>query len=962
MNENKDNSKSVSFGKLFILFLLIFIFAVFYISFQTSAKLSEENEKKIESYMAAQLDSFITDTGEEYYVWQNFSQIIETALNKGIESKELSEAISNCFTDKKISAYCFFYKNNIFMKGFNYTDKDLEIFKELSMQLSLDKNTPEFIEVNRKTYNKLENYFGPGNRLELINISKGMLKPFNQAVNKNYYYWNNYPNGISLFLITKEIPDFIERFKTVQSANHNGSMGAISKENKIITPIGFTEDQFLSAFIKSQKSNKAFIEAYNHYCYFQITNNSNKICYVIQKNKNLTGFYNWAALLEAISLILIILISSIYLITIIIKPAKNIIDFLDNLSIKYKIISIISISSVFPAVMSLIIGFSLLSDKEKVIEEAILSESLANISNIENQYKVLQNKAYQLALDIREAVKHTDSYSDLLKKYLDKYSLEEKLSYLEIRDGETNSLLTMHDRETSAVSITMDLICRIVLKLHSPERLNSTKLNISPVELLSEAVLATDELGFSTLLRQRGKQWILRAGPHPTIWYWDVYPELATGPAFLCITFQTNTAFPKTIKDYFDNLHLASDSLELYAAISENLYNPEIQPNKDNLFPQKELLNIADSAFRTNQVLFRTVSIKDKTYWVTAKQEKEVRAHVFMHLINKEERLKVLEPYKWQLIISGIFTLFISLLGAWFIISLVILPVNNLSKGIEAIRYRARDFTIPVTRKDEFGKLALAFNKVIKEFDEMDYGKVVQENLLPPDSPKIDGYDIAYFNISASDLAGDYHDHAILEDGKLTLLLGDVSGHGISASLAMAMAKATFNYAQALKVKFPEEFMEMLNTMFNKELKPRNKLMTMISMVLTPETGEVIFDNSGQAYPAYFTASTQTSEEIKMPSLPLGGMKKRKKKAITKVMEPGDAFIFYSDGIIEASAANGEMFGYERFFSAFTEQMKLNIPANEAIKKIYQAVENFREPGHHSDDITLIIVRRNPVS
>ncbi|MBR4329650.1 MAG: SpoIIE family protein phosphatase, partial [Candidatus Riflebacteria bacterium] len=260
--------------------------------------------------------------------------------------------------------------------------------------------------------------------------------------------------------------------------------------------------------------------------------------------------------------------------------------------------------------------------------------------------------------------------------------------------------------------------------------------------------------------------------------------------------------------------------------------------------------------------------------------------------------------------------------------------------------------------KDEFGKLAIAFNKVIKEFDEMDYGRVVQESLLPIKSPQIDGYDIAYFKISASDLAGDYHDHAFLEDGKLTILLGDVSGHGISASLAMAMAKATFNYAQSLKVKFPEEFMEMLNTMFNKELKPRNKLMTMISMVLSPETGEVIFDNSGQSYPAYFTASSQTSEEIKMPSLPLGGMKKRKKKAISKVMEPGDAFIFYTDGIIEASAANGEMFGYERFFSKFTEQMKKNISSKEAIKNIYDEVENFREPGHHSDDITMIIVRR----
>ena len=95
-----------------------------------------------------------------------------------------------------------------------------------------------------------------------------------------------------------------------------------------------------------------------------------------------------------------------------------------------------------------------------------------------------------------------------------------------------------------------------------------------------------------------------------------------------------------------------------------------------------------------------------------------------------------------------------------------------------------------------------------------------------------------------------------------------------------------------------------------------------------------------------------------MPSLPLGGMKKRKKKPIIKNMESGDAFILYSDGIIEASSARGEMFSYERFFATFTEQMKNKVSSKEAIDNIYQAVENFREPGHHSDDITMIIVKR----
>ena len=609
--------------------------------------------------------------------------------------------------------------------------------------------------------------------------------------------------------------------------------------------------------------------------------------------------------------------------------------------------------------MSLIFGFSLLSDKEKVLEESILSESLAGISNIENQYQVLKDKAFKIAQEFREAVKHEECSEEMFLKHMKIYSLDTRLSYLEIRDENVNSILTMQDREISGITETVYLICRIVLKLHTPKRVNSSKLNISPAEIVCEAVLATDELGFSTLLRQRGKQWVFRSGAHPTFWYWDVYPELATGPAFVCFTSQSSTSFKTQIENYFNDMHVSSDSLQLYAYSSENWYSGNIFPNKNASLPQKELSDIAESTFKTNKVLFRTVNIDGKPYWVTAKEEKNVRSHVFMHLISKEERLKVLNPYKWQLVFSGIFTIFISLLGAWFIISLVIMPVSDLAKGIEAIRFRVKDFNIPVRRKDEFGELATAFNHVLGELEDLEQGKIVQESLLPPSSPKVPGYDIAFFTVSASDLAGDYHDYVTLDDGRISIILGDVSGHGISASLAMAMAKATFNYAKAINAKFPDELMDMLNTMFNKELKPRNKLMTLISIVLTPETGEVIIDNSGQSYPAYYSASTQKSEELKMPSLPLGGMKKRKKKPIVKNMEPGDAFIFYTDGLIEASSEKGEMFGYERFFSYFTEQMKNKVSAKEAINNIYQAVEDFREPGHHTDDITMIIVRRN---
>lgn len=960
MSEINNKKSNISFGKLFLSFLLFFIIVIFSVSLNTSAKLIEENENRIESNMAFQLDSVITKTTEEGYVYTNLKKIIDIAQKENIESEKLAQTISDFYFKDKISAKFFFYKNNEFVKGFNYSPSELDFFKEILKYMSYDRNDPAFKEANRKTFKGLQEQFGPGNWLEDLKNHRDLICLFYYKNTQQYYYWNTYDNGLGIFFFTKEIPDFVTRLNVLKKNDNCSRIGGIAKDNKtIVKPDGINENQAMIAFIKSGKTGKSFIDSNDYYWYFQTAINSNKLFIANPINEEQNNFNNWANFIEKISAIFFIFVLILYLTSLLkLPPGKNLVSILDNLSIKFRIIGIFSISSIFPLIMAFIVGFSLLTDKEKVIEEAIISESLAGINNLENQYKVLVNKTIECGKELREAIKHEKLSEDLLKKYLNKYSISSTLVRFEVRDDEINTMLSLDDNQISGSTKVMDIIARITLKLHSPERLNSTKTNISPAELVSEDVLSTDELGLASIIRQRGKIWTFRIGPFPSLWYWDVYPELATGPAFISLSTLPIYGYKEHIKNYLNNSIISSDSFQLYAYINEAFYYPKVLPDKNKNLPQNQLAEIANIAFRTNKVVFRTVEIDGEPFWVTAKQEKSSFSLIFLHLINKKERLKNLNPFKLQLFLGGLFTLIISLSAAMFITRLVIMPIKDLSNGIEAIRFRYKNYNIPIRRKDEFGELAMAFNRVLSEMKDLEQGKIIQDSLFPHSTPSIKGYDIAFFTISASELAGDYHDYVELDDGRISIILGDVSGHGISASLAMAMAKATFNYAKDIKAKFPEELMDLLNTMFNKELKKRNKLMTLISMVLTPQTGEVIFDNAGQSYPGYYSNTTQKSEELKMPSLPLGGMKKRKKKPVTKIMQPGDAFIFFTDGIIEASSEKGEMFGYERFYSIFTEQMKNKVSSKEAIENIYQAVEKFREAGHRSDDISMIIVKK----
>ncbi|MBQ2594824.1 MAG: hypothetical protein II567_16285, partial [Candidatus Riflebacteria bacterium] len=453
MNDNKAKSNSVSFGRIFLLFLLIFIFATYYISFQITSKMVEEKEKQIESYLASQLDFYISESAAEGYVWNRLHNIIDTARKYGTDSMQLAQTISDCKSKYRISASFFFYNNNEFTKGFNYNSKDLSLFKDYLKLLVHKDGKFNYINQDKNNLDSIQKYFGAGNRLEYLFISKGFLKSYPYKETKQFYYWNTFPDGTGIFFYTTKIPDFINRFNIVLSENPNNCVGAIDSTNKkVLSPHNFLDDQTLSAYIKTIQSSNPFIELNDYYWYFQTSINSNKICFSIPKNIKINSFYSWIELSEKISLSLLFLLIIIFITSYLkLFPGKNTIIFLDNLSIKYRIIGIVSMSSIFPAVMSLIFGFSLLSDKEKVIEEAILSESLAGISSIENQYKVLQKKFYKVAQELREAVKAKDFSLETFHKYLDKYSIDtySGLTFLEVRDENVKSLVTMHNRETS---------------------------------------------------------------------------------------------------------------------------------------------------------------------------------------------------------------------------------------------------------------------------------------------------------------------------------------------------------------------------------------------------------------------------------------------------------------------------------------------------------------------------------
>ncbi|MBI3038331.1 SpoIIE family protein phosphatase [bacterium] len=308
--------------------------------------------------------------------------------------------------------------------------------------------------------------------------------------------------------------------------------------------------------------------------------------------------------------------------------------------------------------------------------------------------------------------------------------------------------------------------------------------------------------------------------------------------------------------------------------------------------------------------------------------------------------------------ITAFIALLVALLASRMLTRLFLSPIGDLTSGISAIQNRDYAYRIPVRRTDEFGIVVVAFNKFLGDLKEMQYGRIVQESLLPSGFGAPPGYEIECVRFPATDLAGDYHDIFSFPDGRWMFILGDVTGHGISAALAMAMAKATIEYQRVSQWTYPSQVIENLNLLFFKELKPRNKYMTFQCLVLDTKSHQLTYDNAGHGFPLYYQKDKKTVTEIEMPSFPLGMRKKRNPSTITVTMNPGDAVLLFTDGYTECADVNNEPFGLEKLIELFQQFMRQGLSIRETAKELMRLLDEFRTPGAYPDDVTLVFLQR----
>lgn len=231
----------------------------------------------------------------------------------------------------------------------------------------------------------------------------------------------------------------------------------------------------------------------------------------------------------------------------------------------------------------------------------------------------------------------------------------------------------------------------------------------------------------------------------------------------------------------------------------------------------------------------------------------------------------------------------------------------------------------------------------------------IQRGLLPAAGAPLSGFDIAGMNRPADQTGGDYYDWQPLPDGRLAVVLADVTGHGIGPALVMAVCRA-YSRAAAPTSLTPSVLLERINTLIHDDLRG-GRFITMVIGLIGAD-GKVDLASAGHGPTLLYTARTGEVDWFGGDGLPLGVMPDEQYPAQrTLTLEPGDVLVMQTDGFIEwARASDNKQFGLDRMKDALRDAARGN--ARSIIDAIDEAVRTFSEGSPQNDDMTAVAIKR----
>jgi serine phosphatase RsbU (regulator of sigma subunit) len=346
--------------------------------------------------------------------------------------------------------------------------------------------------------------------------------------------------------------------------------------------------------------------------------------------------------------------------------------------------------------------------------------------------------------------------------------------------------------------------------------------------------------------------------------------------------------------------------------------------------------------------------------------------HVFLSYSKRELHDNIASGIRIT-VSASIAVLVLGLVLALFFFQRISRPMQAMMTGVNQLADGNLDAQIKLPTRNEFRILANAFNEmafriaaaqkehIVKERmeRELEIARDIQYTLLPNEIHVPDGYQIGHHYNSATEVGGDYLDVVRVDDSKVGLVMGDVSGKGVPGLVVMAMVKILVQNLIA-KGTPPKEIVRKLNSALLGNIR-RNMFVTFFIAILDGKTGSVVFSNAGHNPVVMYDGESTRARFFKMEGPPMGTFPDElfaeHLREYRVVLAPGDLMLQYTDGLNESMNQKGEQFTLGRIISIANRNAKAG--AESLVGQLVRAEAAFRGSAPQSDDLTLLAVSAN---
>ncbi|MBM4031533.1 MAG: PP2C family protein-serine/threonine phosphatase [Planctomycetes bacterium] len=244
----------------------------------------------------------------------------------------------------------------------------------------------------------------------------------------------------------------------------------------------------------------------------------------------------------------------------------------------------------------------------------------------------------------------------------------------------------------------------------------------------------------------------------------------------------------------------------------------------------------------------------------------------------------------------------------------------------------------------------------------LERAREIVQKMLPAEVPKLEGYDLYCLYHPAERVGGDFYDFIRLSDHEVALLIGDVSGHGLEAALIMAMVKKSLKL-HAQHHRSPAEVLRQTNLDITADLDART-FVSACYAVLDARAGSLVFARAGHNRPVlYNPRRSPPIRHLESQGMAMGVYRGGLFDKLTREAEisirPGDLFLLYTDGLIEARSPAGEAYGLPRLEAALARTHG-DLASQTIAGQLYQEVRAFAAGAPQDDDIAILCLRATP--